>query len=242
MRPPAARSTPEIIGLYERVAAALSASAELADAEAREAEFAGNSARAALEQSPAERARHAADEGRRSARRLYLRAQADWLFGHPPRWRPLFDGHETADGLRSRALDEAVIGTDLGGTVKLWNGAAERLYGWSRADVVGRAITEITVGPDDAEVAERILASVHSIGSWEGEFWVTRRDGSRFLASCATSSSPTTMAGRSGSWASPSTLHRGSHILCREAGAPPLAECTPAWHFHSGSAARSTSS
>jgi len=64
----------------------------------------------------------------------------------------------------------------------LWNPAAQRLYGWSRADVVGRPITEITVGPEDAEVAERIMASVRSIGSWEGEFWVTRHDGSRFLA------------------------------------------------------------
>ena len=66
-----------------------------------------------------------------------------------------------------RGLDEAVIGTDLAGTVKLWNPAAQRLYGWSRADVAGRPITEITVGPDDAEVAERIMASVRSIGSWE---------------------------------------------------------------------------
>jgi PAS domain S-box-containing protein len=64
----------------------------------------------------------------------------------------------------------------------LWNPAARRLYGWSEADVLGRAITEITVGPEDAEVAERIMASVRSIGSWEGEFWVTRHDGSRFLA------------------------------------------------------------
>jgi PAS domain S-box-containing protein len=78
-----------------------------------------------------------------------------------------------------RGLDEAVIGTDLAGTVKLWNPAAQRLYGWSRADVVGR---RITVGPEDAEVAERIMASVRSIGSWEGEFWVTRHDRSRFLA------------------------------------------------------------
>ena len=36
-----------------------------------------------------------------------------------------------------------------------------------RADVVGRPITEITVGPEDAEVAERIMATVRSIGSWE---------------------------------------------------------------------------
>jgi PAS domain S-box-containing protein len=179
---PPARATAEIIALYERVAAGLSASAGLADREVRKAKCAGDSARAALAQSRAERARHAADQGRQTARRLRLRAQADRLFGHPPHWRALFDGHATPDDVALCRLEEAVIGTDLAGTVKLWNPAAERLYGWSRADVVGRAITEITVGPEDAEVAERIMASVRSIGSWEGEFWVTRHDGSRFLA------------------------------------------------------------
>jgi len=182
VRPPPARATAEISALYERVATGLSASAELADGEVRKAELAGDSAGAALAQLWAERARDAADQGGRNARRLCLRAQADRLFGQPPRWSALFDGRASGDGLQLRGLDEAVIGTDLAGTVKLWNPAARRLYGWSEADVLGRAITEITVGPEDAEVAERIMASVRSIGSWEGEFWVTRHDGSRFLA------------------------------------------------------------
>ncbi len=180
MRPPPTRA--EIIALYERVAAGLSASAELAGGEVRRAQVAGDSAGAALAESWAERARNAADQAGRKARRLCVRAQADRLFGHPPRWGALFEGRDAVDGPRLRGLDEAVIGTDLAGTVKLWNPAAQRLYGWSRADVVGRPITEITVGPEDAEVAERIMASVRSIGSWEGEFWVTRHDGSRFLA------------------------------------------------------------
>jgi PAS domain S-box-containing protein len=182
MRPPPARATAEIIALYERVAAGLSASAKLAGGEVRKAQSAGDSAGAALAESRAERARNAADQAGREARRLRVRAQADWLFGHAPRWGALFDGRDSADGPRLRGLEEAVIGTDLAGTVKLWNPAAQRLYGWSQADVVGRPITEITVGPEDAEVAERIMASVRSIGSWEGEFWVTRHDGSRFLA------------------------------------------------------------
>ena len=179
MRPPAARACAEIIALCERVAAVLSAGAEFADEQARKAELGGSAAHAALERSHAERARQAADQGGRSARRLCLRTQADRLFGHPPSWRALFDGQDTPDGL---GLKGAVIGTDLAGTIKLWNAAAERLYGWSCADVLDRPITEITVGPDDTEIAERIMASVRSIGSWEGEFWVTRHDGNRFLA------------------------------------------------------------
>jgi PAS domain S-box-containing protein len=179
MRQPAARASADIVALCERVAAALSAGAEFADEQARTAELGGSAGYAALEHSHAARARRAADQGGRSARRLCLRTQADQLFGHPPRWRALFDGQDTLYGLR---LKGAVIGTDLAGTIKLWNAAAERLYGWSCSDVLGRPITETTVGPDDTEVAERIMASVRSIGSWEGEFWVTRHDGNRFLA------------------------------------------------------------
>jgi PAS domain S-box-containing protein len=223
MRPPPARASAEIIALYERVAAALSASADLADAQAAKGELAENAGGAGL----AERARHAAERGRCIARRLCLRAQADRLFGDPPGWRALFDGHDELEGVLLRRLDEAVIATDLAGTVKLWNAAAERLYGWSCAEVVGRPITEITVGPDDAEVAEQIMASVRSIGSWEGEFWVTRHDGSRFLATCVTSSSQTTMASRSGWSGSPSISHPGSRILPRRRG-PSVRERTSA--------------
>ena len=87
---------------------------------------------------------------------------------------------ELEDLLRHDEL--AVIATDVGGSVTQWNPAAERLYGWTRAEVLGRPITEITVGPQDSGVAEAIMAAVRQTGRWEGEFWVHRRDGTRFLA------------------------------------------------------------
>ena len=83
-------------------------------------------------------------------------------------------------GLEDHAV--AVIATDLEGTIRVWNRAAERLYGWSAAAVLGRPITDVTVSPEDADVAQRIMASIRHSGSWEGEFWVRRRDGTRFLA------------------------------------------------------------
>lgn len=79
-------------------------------------------------------------------------------------------------------IDVAVIATDLGGHVAYWNLEAENLYGWSAEEVMGRPITELTVGPQDDEVAERIMASVRASGRWEGDFIVHRKDGSSFLA------------------------------------------------------------
>ena len=82
---------------------------------------------------------------------------------------------ELEDLLRQEEL--AVIATDLAGTVTHWSAGAERLYGLFRTEVIGRPITELTVGPEDAQVAENIMDCVRRTGRWEGEFWVRRRDG-----------------------------------------------------------------
>jgi PAS domain S-box-containing protein len=76
----------------------------------------------------------------------------------------------------------AVIATDLAGAVTHWSAGAERLYGWSTTEVLGRPITELTVGPEDGPVAENIMQCVRQTGRWEGEFWVRRKDGAAFLA------------------------------------------------------------
>ncbi len=76
----------------------------------------------------------------------------------------------------------AVIATDLEGVVTHWNWHAEELYGWSREEVLGRNIQELTVGPSEAEVAAEIMSLLRCGQSWEGEFWTTRKDGSRFPA------------------------------------------------------------
>jgi len=36
--------------------------------------------------------------------------------------------------------DDAVIGSTLAGTVTRWNPAAERLYGYSRQEIVGKVL------------------------------------------------------------------------------------------------------
>ena len=87
---------------------------------------------------------------------------------------------ELEDLLRHDEL--AVIATDVGGIVTQWNPAAERLYGWTRAEVLGRPITAITVGPEDGEIANAIMAAVRREGRWEGEFWVHRKNSTRFVA------------------------------------------------------------
>ena len=76
----------------------------------------------------------------------------------------------------------AVIATDLDGTVTHWNAHAETIYGWSRDEVLGRDIRELTVGPAETSVADEIMAQLRAGRSWQGEFTATRKDGSTFPA------------------------------------------------------------
>jgi PAS domain S-box-containing protein len=80
------------------------------------------------------------------------------------------------------AVDAAVVATDLHGTVEVWNGAAERLYGWSSADAVGRDVAELIVPADQRSRTRAQLSSIIDGEGWEGEFDLVRRDGSTLAA------------------------------------------------------------
>jgi transcriptional regulator with XRE-family HTH domain len=62
-------------------------------------------------------------------------------------------------------LPVALVVTDRSGRVAYWNRGAEQLYGWSRAEALGRPVPEPIglPGPGDA---------------WEGDLVLCRRDGS----------------------------------------------------------------
>ena len=75
------------------------------------------------------------------------------------------------------AVGEAVIATDLEGTVVYWNPAAEQLYGWATSDVLGRAIGELTIAePTQAQAAE-IMQQVQAGKTWTGRYDARRADG-----------------------------------------------------------------
>lgn len=87
--------------------------------------------------------------------------------------------------LQAQLLDQVqagVIATDMDGKVIHWNRHAETLYGWTRQEVLDRNILDLTVGPEDAKVAEEIMAQLQSGQPWEGEFITRRKDGSLFPA------------------------------------------------------------
>jgi two-component system, cell cycle sensor histidine kinase and response regulator CckA len=79
-------------------------------------------------------------------------------------------------------VQNAVIGTDPEGRIVYWNRAAETVYQWTAAEVLGRNIVEVTVPPESLNIARRILEGLTNAGYWQGEFRVRRKDGSTFPA------------------------------------------------------------
>lgn len=73
---------------------------------------------------------------------------------------------------------DAVIATDLEFKVCSWNAAAERVYGWSATEVIGRRFNDLVETRFVAENIEDAARILFSTDSWRGEVEQRRRDGS----------------------------------------------------------------
>ncbi|WP_420131663.1 PAS domain-containing sensor histidine kinase, partial [Rhodopseudomonas sp.] len=71
-----------------------------------------------------------------------------------------------------------VIIRDPDGIVRYWNEGAERLYGWTRDEALGRPCGELLQETVPAEDIDRALRET---GTWAGEVVRTRRDGTRLI-------------------------------------------------------------
>lgn len=80
------------------------------------------------------------------------------------------------------AVGQAVIATDLDGTVTYWNRAAEELYGWSRDEALGRSVLDVTPNQGNRRMAEESIERLQAGETWTGEFPLQRRDGTTFPA------------------------------------------------------------
>lgn len=73
---------------------------------------------------------------------------------------------------------DAIVVRNLRAEIVYWNGASERLYGWSKQEACGRIAHELlhTIFPVSRENAEQ---QVLTSGSWEGELQHQDRSGNR---------------------------------------------------------------
>jgi len=70
---------------------------------------------------------------------------------------------------------DAIMVRDLDHRVLLWNKGAERLYGWTADEALGRHVTQLMVR--ELRVMETAMASLAAHGEWKGELDHFTRDG-----------------------------------------------------------------
>jgi two-component system sensor kinase FixL len=117
------------------------------------------------------------------------------------RGREALDVAEELNLLIDGAETYAIYMLDATGHVTIWNSGAERLKGWSEAEVIGKHMSLFY--PRDAIAAgkpEADLARATAEGRFEDEDWRLRKDGSKFSP---TSRTPRYMTIRAGCVASP---------------------------------------
>ncbi len=115
--------------------------------------------------------------------------------------RQLADAERTIESLRSSAREtspaqaaharlaaivessnDAIILLDAGGRVEVWNGAAEKLYGYTAAEVLGRTLAMLSP-PDREHEHERVTAQAMRGETVELETVRCRRDGTELEVS-----------------------------------------------------------
>ncbi|MEO8407237.1 MAG: GGDEF domain-containing protein [Oxalobacteraceae bacterium] len=81
---------------------------------------------------------------------------------------------------RAKAFDflfDAVVVVDMNGTVLDWNRGAEKLYGWSRQEIVGQPVALLYLPEDLPCFKQDVMEAVLLQGHWAGEIRMRRKDG-----------------------------------------------------------------
>ncbi len=82
---------------------------------------------------------------------------------------------------------DAILVLSTDGTIRAWNAAAERLYGWSRDEVVGRSVEALCPEGFTADVEKALLAVAGGERIESFETSRKRKDGSQFTVSLSLS-------------------------------------------------------
>ncbi|HEY2349321.1 MAG TPA: PAS domain-containing sensor histidine kinase [Puia sp.] len=82
------------------------------------------------------------------------------------------------------AIDYAIITTDINGIIKGWSAGAERIFGYTPNEVIGKSCEIIFTPEDRLNLApETEMRQAREFGCASDERWHLRKDGSRFFMS-----------------------------------------------------------
>lgn len=70
-----------------------------------------------------------------------------------------------------------VVAIDLDGVITHWSAGAQRLYGWSADEAIGRPVLDLLIAPAERTIAHDHFDIIRSAGSWEGQFAIRCKNG-----------------------------------------------------------------
>jgi PAS domain S-box-containing protein len=76
---------------------------------------------------------------------------------------------------------DAILVTDLNRRLTYWNKSAERLYGWTSAEALGKVVTDLFYPGGDAREVKEAYEDVMSRGEWTGELQPHTKAGRRVV-------------------------------------------------------------
>jgi PAS domain S-box-containing protein len=82
--------------------------------------------------------------------------------------------------------DDAIVGKDLRGQVTSWNRGAERIYGYTAEEMMGRNLDRLSA-PEDASFEQRLLEEVGQGETRQYEIERVRKDGVRLIVALTSS-------------------------------------------------------
>lgn len=81
---------------------------------------------------------------------------------------------------RAKAFDhlfDAVVVTDLNGTIIDWNKGSEALYGYTKEEAIGQTVSILHIPEDFEHITADVIAAVVQFGKWTGEVKMLHKNG-----------------------------------------------------------------
>jgi two-component system cell cycle sensor histidine kinase/response regulator CckA len=76
---------------------------------------------------------------------------------------------------------DAIFVRDLDNQIRFWNQGAERLYGWTTEDAIGKNANQLLYRPETIDQLENSWSSLAECGSWQGELHQITQDGREII-------------------------------------------------------------
>lgn len=129
-----------------------------------------------------------------------VRDEYDRIVGASKIMRDVTERHRAEE--RMRLMDsvfshssEAIVVTDVHGTIIEVNEAFTQITGYTRQDVIGRDPSLFRSGRQGPDVYRAMLSSLHSTGHCQGEVWSRRKNGEAYAVMLTVSAVPNPQGG-----------------------------------------------